>query len=261
MAVGDLPVSQEESKMRTDNEARLLIIASVIVGVPRWAGAFLAADLAEIPLWLDDVLNVANMIAGIGMGILEVLAAKYVLEAWSQLKPKKTWNAKSYDWPWLVLTVGIGGLFLMMAVILTPYLVARMNGETVGAALSVTWLQYGWSLMVVLSPAYIVGIVSFSARFGGRIPGTPATKSRKVPARAKEEPAEASSKPALPAVEPAQASTEPAGEPAQSQPVFECGGCGRAGFKSQAAVNAHQRFCPARQNGTPATISQGAAAG
>lgn len=143
------------------NYGRLLLWAAVIVAVPRWAGAFIAADVAEMPAWVSEGLHIASLVSGIGMGILEVVAAAYMLEAWSRLKPYASHNAKSINYRWKILTGFIIGLFVLMPFILAPYVVSRINSSGIGEALggNNTYI-YVWSIAVVLSPAFIVGGVA-----------------------------------------------------------------------------------------------------
>ena len=58
-----------------------------MVSAPRWAGAMLAADLAHVEGTVSSVLNGANVVSGLGMGLLEVLAMAYMLDALRGLKP------------------------------------------------------------------------------------------------------------------------------------------------------------------------------
>lgn len=142
------------------NYGKVLMWSAIIVSMPRWAGAFISADVSDIPNWVNEALHYGNLLAGFGMGFLEVLAAAYMLDAWGKMKPKASWNAKSYDHKWKILTSFIVGLFILMPLILAPYIVSRMTAVTIGEALNHSFIQYIWSIAVVLSPAFIVGGVS-----------------------------------------------------------------------------------------------------
>jgi len=159
------------------NYGRALMWAAVIVSMPRWAGAFISADVAAMPAWVDAALNGANIVAGFGMGFLEVMATAYMLEAWGRLRPKARHNQKSINYRWKVLTGFIVGLFLLMPFILAPYVVSRMGGVTVHEALAHSWLRYVWSVAVVLSPAFIVGGVAFAQDGGGIASNKPARRT------------------------------------------------------------------------------------
>lgn len=143
------------------NYGKVLIWSAIIVAVPRWAGAFIAADVAEMPPMVSEFLHWANLIAGIGMGFLEVIASAYLLDAWGKMKPKASHNAKSYNHRWKILTIFVIGLFALMPFILAPYIVARMTDQTIAQALgNYATLNYLWAFAVVLSPAFIVGGVA-----------------------------------------------------------------------------------------------------
>lgn len=133
--------------------------SAIAVSMPRWAGAFIAADTQTMPLWVDNGLHYLNMFSGVGMGLIEVLGTAYLLDAWGKMKPRKTHNAKSLDQQWVILTFFVGGLFILMPLILSPYIVARMNNKAlsdIGGSL----FHIVWSIAVVLSPAFIVGGVA-----------------------------------------------------------------------------------------------------
>lgn len=145
------------------NYGKILMWSAILVSMPRWAGAFISADVSQIPHWVNEVLHYANLLAGFGMGFLEVLAAAYMLDAWGKLKPKASWNAKSYDHKWKVLTGFIVGLFILMPFILAPYIVSRMANVSINETLGNDIFRYLWSISVVLSPAFIVGGVSVAS--------------------------------------------------------------------------------------------------
>ena len=145
------------------NYGKILMWSAILVSMPRWAGAFISADVLEIPHWVNEVLHYANLLAGFGMGFLEVLAAAYMLDAWGKLKPKTAWNAKTYNHKWKVLTGFIAGLFILMPFILAPYIVSRMANVSINETLGNDVFRYLWSISVVLSPAFIVGGVSVAS--------------------------------------------------------------------------------------------------
>jgi pyruvate/2-oxoglutarate dehydrogenase complex dihydrolipoamide acyltransferase (E2) component len=179
---------------------KLLMWSAVLVSMPRWAGAFISADVAQIPTWVDTALHYGNLVSGFGMGLLEVLASAYMLEAWGQLKPRKTYNAKSLDHRWVVLTVFVAGLFLLMPFILAPYVVSRMTAVPIGKAISNEFWRHAWAVAVVLSPAFIVGGVAVAS--GDLVSGeTDAQPKTKPAAQPKLQPATQPSQPVAPEVE------------------------------------------------------------
>jgi MFS family permease len=177
------------------NYGKVLMWSAIIVSMPRWAGAFISADVSDIPNWVNEALHYGNLLAGFGMGFLEVLAAAYMLDAWGKMKPKASWNAKSYDHKWKILTGFIVGLFVLMPLILAPYIVSRMTAVTIGQALQYSIVQYVWSIAVVLSPAFIVGGVSVAS---GEL----------IENETENKPAKATKK-AQPVAQPAQPKTQP----------------------------------------------------
>lgn len=204
--------------MKTWDAGKWLMVAAVLVSMPRWAGAFISADVETLPDVVSQGLNTLNVAAGLAMGFLEVAAAAFMLEAWGKMKPKATWNAKGYSHRWKVLTGFIIGLFVLMPFILAPYMVARMTGQTVAQVLHYTGLMYAWSVAVVLAPVFVIGGVAIARDTGQAASTEPAPK----PAPKKE------SKP------------EPAPVPAPAS--FVCDDCKKP-FGSVQALNAHQRFC------------------
>lgn len=206
--------------------------AAIVVSAPRWAGAFIAADTHTIPPLVDAGLQYLNLVSGMGMGLIEVLGTAYLLDAWGRMKRKKTWNAKQVDQRWLILTVFVAGLFVLMPLILAPYMVARMNGQAL-AEMGHGWFEYVWAVAAVLSPAFIVGGVAVArdGLVGSGTAGTPAT--------------------AQSGQEPARASTERK-KPAKQ--AYLCQQCEKE-FGSVQALNAHRRFCAVRM---PAVSRNGA---
>lgn len=207
--------------MKTWDAGKWLMVAAVLVSMPRWAGAFISADVETLPDVVSQGLNTLNVAAGLAMGFLEVAAAAFMLEAWGKMKPKATWNAKGYSHRWKVLTGFIIGLFVLMPFILAPYMVARMTGQTVAGVLHYTGIMYAWSVAVVLAPAFVIGGVAV----------------------ARDNSPTASTEPALKPAPKKESKPEPA--PVPALPRYECPHCVRP-FGSMQALNAHQRFCLAK---------------
>ena len=204
-------------KNRATDYGQTIMWAAIIVSAPRWAGAFIAADTTDIPAYVDAGLQTINLLSGFGMGLIEVLGTAYLLSAWGRMKPRKTWNAKHIDHRWLILTVFVVGLFLLMPLILAPYMVARMNGTTIAAVMP-SWFEYVWAIAVVVSPAFIIGGVAVAQGSG--------LTARYQPAKA--------------AGVGSSAGEKPAKKPAPAKKQFVCPHCQRE-FGSGQALNAHQR--------------------
>lgn len=207
--------------MRRRDYGSLIMWSAVVVSMPRWAGAFIAADTVTISPIVDEVLHLANLVAGAAMGPIEVLGAAYLLDAWGKMKPRKTWNAKSLDHRWKVLTVFVAGLFILMPLILSPYIYVRMNSLSLAALPA--WFQAVWSIAVVWSPAFLVGGVAVARE------GLVTSDGPYAGAYAGIERAE----PAVPTVRK---------RAEQANPLYECEACGRS-FGSGQGLNAHRRFC------------------
>jgi hypothetical protein len=146
---------------------RLLLWAAVIVSAPRWAGAMLAADVSHIEGWLSAFLNAANTISGLGMGVLEVIATAYLLDALRSHKPTITHHRRSGDvvtanWRFYGILIFAAGLLAMTPMVLAPYMVSRMVGMDIGGALETRPWQYVWSIVVVIVPVFVVGGVAFA---------------------------------------------------------------------------------------------------
>jgi hypothetical protein len=140
------------------NYGTFLMWSAVLVALPRWSGAFIAADTAVMPPAVDQALHILNLASGFGLGIIEVVGTAYLLDAWGRSRPRKTWNAKSLDHRWKILTAFVVGLFLLTPLILGPYVYVRMNGSTLSSLPD--WFQGLWAIAVVLSPAFIIGGVA-----------------------------------------------------------------------------------------------------
>jgi hypothetical protein len=163
---------------------RLLLWAAVIVSAPRWAGAMLAADVNHIQDWLSAFLNGANTLSGLGMGILEVVATAYLLDALRKERPTitrfrtilSTKNTKDHEgkeikekkeivranWRFYGILGFVIGLLGITPVVLAPYLVSRMTGQNIEAVLRTLAWQYAWAVTVAVAPVFVVGGVAFA---------------------------------------------------------------------------------------------------
>ena len=149
--------------MKKLSYSQVLMISAIAVGAPRWMGAMLEVDVNNLATWIPRLLNSLNIVSGLGMGLLEVLAIGYMLDTLRGLKPfsntKKGRKMNIRFWGSLFFAVGI--LFLTPA-ILSPYLVAKMNAENIATTLALRSIQFAWSFAVVVVPIFIVGGVAFA---------------------------------------------------------------------------------------------------
>jgi len=144
------------------NTARLILWLAALVNIPRYAGAFIYADLSKTPIWLSDGLNYANMIGGVAMGIIEAISIAFIMDG---LRQTSMWSAKGLfgiNWKWFTnLFFGVG-MMSIAVIILVPFMMARMNGEQMNKILLTPLEQGGWNLFVVLAPIFIIAGASFS---------------------------------------------------------------------------------------------------
>jgi len=146
---------------------QVLIAMAVGVGLPRWAGAMLAADGIRIfegatgpfvvVYWL---LVFLYGLSSMGMAMLEVLAIGYVFDALRKLQPTKLNGQMNIRW-WGSLIFGIM-LLIMMPVILAPNMLAQLNGKDIVSYLADNKYQIAWVVTVILAPMVIIGGVSFA---------------------------------------------------------------------------------------------------
>jgi hypothetical protein len=144
------------------NWARIILWTAAIVNIPRYAGAFIYADIAEAPKWLSDALNAANMVGGVAMGIIEAISIAFIMDG---LRHTSLWSKSGIlgvNWRWFVNLFFGMGMMLLAVLILVPFMNARMNGLQMREVLPNMWWQGGWNLFVVLAPIFIIAGASFS---------------------------------------------------------------------------------------------------
>lgn len=137
---------------RQRDYSQILIIAALLVTLPRFAGAFIAADMVTIPGWLSIALSVGMGISGLGMGLLDVLGVAYVFDGWRRTMPR---NGQPWPYRYKILTGFVLLLVLSGIGILAPFTVARMSGSTMIHTLG-AW-AWPWSVCVIASPYLLIG--------------------------------------------------------------------------------------------------------
>jgi MFS family permease len=156
------------SKKQTGMDlGKVLLWSAVLVEAPRWAGAMLAADVSAIPEWLSLTLNIMNTVSGVFMGVVVVVATAYLLDALRQTKPtlavrRKGETVEVPNWRFRGLMVFVIGLLALTPLVLGPYIVSRMTGDSIATVLSVRFWQYSWAITVVVAPVFVVGGVAFA---------------------------------------------------------------------------------------------------
>src|SRR5688572_30107027 len=89
--------------------ARVIIWVAAIVNIPRYAGAFMYADVAEAPKWLSDALNIANLISGVSMGIIEAISIAFIMDGLRQTSMWAKSGLFGINWKWIAnLIFGVG---------------------------------------------------------------------------------------------------------------------------------------------------------
>lgn len=149
--------------MKKLDYGQILMWSAVVVSAPRWAGAMLAADLSHVTGVVSSVLNIGNVISGLGMGLLEVVAIAYMLDAIRTMKSGSV--VKGISKPnfkfWGVLFFVVGTM-IVTPIVLAPYLVSRMVAQDIGTTLSAPIWMYVWAVAVIIAPLFVVGGVAFA---------------------------------------------------------------------------------------------------
>jgi hypothetical protein len=177
-------MADKKMRRRGMDLGRVLLWSAVVVEAPRWAGAMLAADLKDVDGWLSSALNTGNTMAGVAMGLVNVIATAYMLDALRHERPvisvrravasrrgmgdargtlaRPTVMVEKANWRFYGLLVFIAGLLALTPFVLAPFMVSRMTGETLATVLRSAQEQYVWAVTVVLAPIFVIGGVSFA---------------------------------------------------------------------------------------------------
>lgn len=182
-------MAEKKRHSRGMDLGRVLLWSAVMVEAPRWAGAMLAADLKDVNGWLSAALNTGNTMAGVAMGLVNVVATAYMLDALRKERPtvvvhrrrrltssalavatghrpaSKPETMETFErpsWRFYGLLVFIAGLLLLTPFVLAPFMVSRMTGDALETVLGTTTWRYVWSVTVVLAPVFVIGGVSFA---------------------------------------------------------------------------------------------------
>ena len=133
----------------------IIIWASALVGMIRYAAAFLSSDLGMITGNLSLIVTWMLGISGFFMGILGTFGTVYIFDGWRQKMPKTgdPWNNK-----FIALTAFVFLAFLAEILILVPFTMSRVMHVSVANVLhgGVWW----WSTAVVVMPLLLIGGVS-----------------------------------------------------------------------------------------------------
>jgi hypothetical protein len=159
---------------------RLIILAVLIVTIPRWSGAFMP---------IDKFVLFGLPVTAIGTGIIMGLGTYYVVETlqmvnrqyrekfakWEthdkNMQAQGKVNRKPKPHPprsriWLALFFGL--LLFLTAVSQTPYVISEFTGTPVQELMTVRWLA-AYSLALVLSPEIIVAASALAVHERGAL--------------------------------------------------------------------------------------------
>lgn len=135
--------------------SKIIIWSSALVGMIRYAAAFLAADLGKITGWLSELVTFLLGFSGFAMGILGTLGTTYIFDGWRQRMPAtgQKWSNK-----FIALTMFVFSAVLAEVFILVPFTMSRVLHVSVADVLDggVWW----WSTAVVVMPFLLIGGVA-----------------------------------------------------------------------------------------------------
>lgn len=132
-----------------------LIWAAALVGMIRYAAAFLASDVGQIIGVTSEIITVLLGVSGFAMGILGTFGTTYLFDGWRKKMPA---SGQPWAFKFNVLTGFVVLAFVCELAILVPFTVSRMEHTTMSAILGggVWW----WSTAVNIMPMLLLGGVS-----------------------------------------------------------------------------------------------------
>lgn len=159
-----------------------LIWAAALVGMIRYAAAFLASDVGQIMGITSEIITVLLGVSGFAMGILGTFGTTYLFDGWRKKMPA---SGQRWAFKFNVLTGFVVLAFVCELAILVPFTVSRMEHTTMSAILGggVWW----WSTAVNIMPMLLLGgvsvgnqVVSVSSQDAGNITGNLPNDERKL---------------------------------------------------------------------------------
>ena len=142
-------------KTKGHDYSTLIRWGACLVGMIRYAAAFLASDVGQIVGIASDMITLLLGLSGFAMGLLGTFGATYLFDGWRRKMP-----ASGQTWPFkfMVLTFFVMFAFLCELAILVPFTVSRMEHVTMSEVLKggVWW----WSTAVNIMPMLLLGGVS-----------------------------------------------------------------------------------------------------
>lgn len=168
-----------EKKQKGHDYSEIIIWSSALVGMIRYAAAFLASDLGKITGVLSEAVTLMLGVSGFFTGILGTFGTAYLYDGWRRKIPA---SGKNWQNNFKVLTGFVFAAFLAEILILVPFTMSRVSHISVAEVLGggVWW----WSTAVVVMPIILIGGVSL----GNQIVTVDAESYRKVSGKLPEEP-------------------------------------------------------------------------
>ena len=124
--------------------------------------------MEAISPWSDEEQAILDLY----MAAVEGFAISFVFNAWRNQRDKKS---DLLLWLAIIMLVDFG-------LILAPYIVANVSGQTIAGVLAETWLLWLWSAAVAASTGLVVGSVGYAQRDKPAPSGSKPAKSESKPA-------------------------------------------------------------------------------
>lgn len=161
-----LPAKNNKSGSMTLSQ--WLFWLGVLVSVPRYAGAFLIADVGELTGLASEVLTAVNILGGVGMGLMVAISSGIL---WEMIGKERVFYYRQVSGakeqfinPRFVIVAMFGGVIALLEVIIVvPYILSRVNHLPVTAVLGDLWLG-GWAVAVAVAPVLMVAGVVYASR-------------------------------------------------------------------------------------------------
>lgn len=176
-----------EKKQKGHDYSTIIIWSSALVGMIRYAAAFLASDMGTITGLLSEVVTFLLGVSGFFMGILGTLGTAYLYDGWRRKIPA---NGTAWSNKFKMLTGFVFAALMAEVLILVPFTMSRVLHVSVADVLQggVWW----WSTAVVVMPILLIGgvslgnqVVTVSAESGAesfrKVSDSPSEPSAKLP--------------------------------------------------------------------------------
>lgn len=133
----------------------MLIWAAALVGMIRYAAAFLASDVGEIMGVTSQIITFLLGVSGFAMGLLSTFGTAYLFDGWRKKMPA---TGQAWSFKFKVLTYIVFAAFVMELIILVPFTVSRMRHDSITDVLQNG--DWWWSMAVNVMPMLLIGGVS-----------------------------------------------------------------------------------------------------